>query len=190
MEVTMVPIASLWLPILVSAVLVFLISSIIHMLLPYHRSDYGHVPGEDAVMDALRRFSIPPGDYLMPAPGGPDAMRSPEFLAKREKGPIMMMTVLRPGPPTMGKQLALWFLYSLLVSLFGGYVAGISLGPDASYLAVFRIVGTVTFAAYALGLWQNSIWFGKAWSITLKSTFDGLIYALVTGGSFGWLWPR
>ena len=117
-------------------------------------------------------------------------MRSPEFLAKREKGPIMMMTVLRPGPPTMGKQLALWFLYSLLVSLFGGYVAGISLGPDASYLAVFRIVGTVTFAAYALGLWQNSIWFGKAWSITLKSTFDGLIYALVTGGSFGWLWPR
>jgi hypothetical protein len=186
----MVPIASLWLPILVSAVLVFVVSSIIHMLLPYHRSDYGRVHDEDQVMDSLRRFNIPPGDYLMPAPGDAAAMRSPEFIAKREKGPIVMMTVFRPGPPTMGKQLVLWFLYSMVIGLFGGYVAGISLGPGASYVTVFRIVGTVTFAAYALGLWQNSIWFGKAWSITLKSTFDGLIYALLTAGVFGWLWPR
>jgi hypothetical protein len=186
----MVPIASLWLPILVSAVLVFVVSSIIHMLLPYHRSDYGRVHDEDHVMDSLRRFNIPPGDYLMPCPGDPAMMRSPEFIAKREKGPIMMMTVFAPGPPTMGKQLVLWFIYSMIVGLFGGYVAGISLGPGASYLVVFRIVGTVTFAAYALGLWQNSIWFGKAWSITLKSTFDGLIYALLTAGVFGWLWPR
>jgi len=186
----MVPIASLWLPILVSAALVFIVSSIIHMLLPYHRSDYGRLHSEDDVMDALRRFNIAPGDYLMPAPGGPESMRSPEFIAKREKGPIMMMTVFPAGPPTMGKQLVLWFLYSILVSLFGGYVAGISLGTGAPYMAVFRIVGTVIFAAYALGLWQNSIWFGKAWSITLKSTFDALIYALLTAGVFAWLWPR
>lgn len=186
----MVPIASLWLPILVSAVLVFVVSSIIHMFLPYHRSDYGRLPAEDDVMDSLRRFNIPPGDYLMPAPGSPAAMRSPEFIAKREKGPIMLMTVFRPGPPTMGKQLVLWFVYSVIVGVFGGYVAGIALGPGAPYLPVFRIVGTVTFAAYALGLWQNSIWFGKGWSITLKSGFDGLIYALLTGGAFGWLWPR
>jgi hypothetical protein len=186
----MVPIASLWLPVLISAVAVFVISSIIHMLLPYHRSDYGQVHDEDHVMEALRRFNIPAGDYVIPAPSGPAAMRSPEFIAKREKGPIMMMTVFPPGPPAMGKQLLLWFLYSMVVALFGGYVAGISLAPGAPYLAVFRIVGTVTFAAYALGVWQNSIWFGKAWSITLKTTFDGVIYALLTAGVFGWLWPR
>jgi hypothetical protein len=186
----MASIASLWLPILVSAVLVFIASSIIHMVLPYHRSDYGRLPAEDDVMDALRPFNIAPGDYLMPAPGGPEAMRSPEFIAKREKGPIVMMTVLAPGPPTMGKQLMLWFVYSVVIALFAGYVAGIALGTGAPYMTVFRIVGTVTFAAYALGLWQNSIWFGKAWSITLKSTFDALIYALLTAGVFGWLWPR
>ena len=186
----MVPIASLWLPILVSAVLVFVASSIIHMLLPYHRSDYGQLRAEDDVMEALRRFSIAPGDYLMPAPGGPGGMRSPEFIAKREKGPIMLMTVLPSGPPTMGKQLALWFLYSIIVAVFAGYVAGISLGTGAPYLTVFRVAGTVAFASYALGLWQNSIWYGKAWSITLKSTFDALIYALLTAGAFGWLWPR
>ncbi len=186
----MVPIASLWLPILVSAVLVFVASSIIHMLLPYHRSDYGQLRGEDDVMDALRRFNIAPGDYLMPAPGGPGGMGSPEFIAKREKGPIMLMTVLPAGPPAMGKQLALWFVYSMVVALFAGYVAGVALGTGAPYLTVFRVAGTVAFAGYALGLWQNSIWFGKAWSITLKSTFDALIYALLTAGAFGWLWPR
>jgi hypothetical protein len=186
----MVPITSLWLPILVSAVLVFVVSSIIHMVLPYHRSDYGRLAKEDDVMESLRRFNIAPGDYLMPAPGSAASMRSPEFIAKREQGPIALMTVLPSGPPTMGKQLALWFVYSMVIALFGGYVAGVALGPGAPYLAVFRIVGTVTFAGFALGLWQNSIWFGKAWSITLKSTFDGLIYALMTAGAFGWLWPR
>ena len=185
----MVPLASLWLPILVAAILVFVVSSIIHMVLPYHRSDYGMVPREDDVMESLRRFDIPPGDYVVPCPGTPANMRSPEYVSKRAKGPVMMMTVWPAGPPTMGMQLALWFAYSLLIGLFAGYVAAIVLGPGAPYLTVFRITGTVAFAGYALALWQNSIWFNRAWSITLKSTFDGLVYALVTAGAFGWLWP-
>ena len=185
----MLPVTSLWLPILVSAIGVFIVSSIIHMVLPYHRSDYGLVPSEDDVMASLRKYKIPPGDYLVPCPGTPQHMRSAEFIAKRDQGPVVMMTVLPGGPPTMGKQLATWFLYSALISLLAGYVAGIGLGPGAPYLTVFRYVGTVAFAAYAMGLWQNSIWFGKSWSITLKSTFDGLVYALLTAGVFGWLWP-
>jgi hypothetical protein len=28
------------------------------------------------------------------------------------------------------------------------------------------------------------------WSIVLKESFDGLIYSLLTAGTFGWLWPR
>lgn len=186
----MVSLASLWLPILVSSILVFVVSAIIHMVLPYHRSDYGRVPSEDDVMESLRKYKIPPGDYLMPSPGTPAEMRSPEFIAKRDKGPVALMTVLPAGPPGMGKQLAMWFAYSVLLGVFAGYVAGIVYGPGAPYMAVFRITGTVAFAGYALGLWQNSIWFGKAWSITLKATLDGLIYALLTAGAFGWLWPR
>ena len=53
---------SLWLPILLSSVIVFVVSSIIHMALPWHNSDYPKVPNEDKVMDALRPFAIPPGD--------------------------------------------------------------------------------------------------------------------------------
>jgi hypothetical protein len=35
-----------------------------------------------------------------------------------------------------------------------------------------------------------SIWYSRAWINTIKSTIDGLIYALLTAGTFGWLWPR
>lgn len=41
----------------------------------------------------------------------------------------------------------------------------------------------------ALALLQNSIWYKRKWSSTLKSMADGLVYALVTAGTFGWLWP-
>ena len=186
----MVSVMSLWIPILLSAVLVFVVSSIIHMLLPYHRSDFGKVPAEDDVMDALRKFDIAPGEYVIPCPGSPEAMKSPEFIERMTKGPVAFMTVMPSGPPAMGMQLVLWFLYCIVVGIFAAYVAGRALAPGAEYLAVFRFAGTTAFAGYALALLQNSIWYKRAWSTTLKSTFDGLVYALLTAGAFGWLWPR
>ena len=185
----MVPLLSLWLPILVAAILVFIVSSVIHMLLPYHHSDWRTVPSEDAVMDALRPFKIPPGNYMMPRPDSMARMGSQEFKAKLDKGPRLLMTVMRPGGDSMARNLALWFLYSIVVGVFAGYVAGIVLAPGTPYLIVFRITGTVAFAAYALGLWQETIWYSRSLRTTLKSTFDGLIYGLVTAGAFGWLWP-
>lgn len=186
----MVPLTSLWLPILLAAVLVFIASSIIHMVLPYHRTDYGKVPSEDAVMDALRKFSIPPGDYIVPCPGNPSNMKTPEFQEKWKRGPVVFMTTLPPGPQAMGGQLALWFLYCVVIGVFAAYIAGRVLAPGAPYLDVFRFAGTTAFAGYALALWQNTIWYKRAWTTTLKSTIDGLIYACLTAGTFGWLWPR
>lgn len=185
----MVTILSLWQPILLSAVAVFVISSFIHMVLPYHRSDYGKLPGEDKVMDALRPFKIPPGDYVMPCPGSAKDMKSPEFIAKLEKGPGAFMTVVRNGKPNMALGLFLWFLYSIVISIFAAYIAGRALAPGAEYLSVFRFAGCMAFAGYSLALLQNSIWFRRAWPATFKSVFDGLIYALFTAGVFGWLWP-
>ena len=125
----MVSIASLCLPILLSAVFVFFLSWIIHMFLPYHRTDYRKLPSEADLQEALRKFNIAPGDYLLPCPEGPTGMRSPEYLDKRNKGPVAVMTVMK-------------------------------------------------------------IWYQRAWSTTVKNSFDGLIYALFTAGTFGWLWPR
>jgi hypothetical protein len=185
----MVSLMSLWLPILLSAVFVFVVSSIIHMLLPYHRSDFGKVPTEDEVMDALRKFEIPPGEYVIPCPGSPEVMKSPEFIEKTKRGPVAFMTVLPNGPLAMGKQLIQWFVYCVVVGIFAAYVASRAVTPDSDYLAVFRFVGCTAFLCYAVALWQNSIWYSRAWSTTLKSTFDSLVYALFTAGTFGWLWP-
>jgi hypothetical protein len=186
----MVPLTSLWAPILLGGVLVFVVSSIIHMVMTYHRSDYGMLPAEDDVMEALRRFKIPPGDYLIPCVGTPDRMRSPEFQEKMKRGPVAMMTMMENGPPSMRKPLAWWFVYTLVVGLFAGYIASRALAVGADYRDVFRFVGTVAFIGYSLALWQNTIWYKRSVSATAKSTFDGLIYALLTAGVFGWLWPR
>ena len=186
----MVSIASLWLPILLSAVIVFLASWMIHMFLPYHRTDFGKLPAEDQVMEALRKFNIPPGDYMMPRPAGPEGMRSPEFLDKMKKGPVIVMTVIKSGPPAMGANLAQWFLYCVIVGGIAAYVAGRALQPGDPYLKVFRFAGCTAFVGYAVALWQDSIWYKRAWSTTIKNTIDGLIYGLLTGGTFGWLWPR
>lgn len=185
----MVSVVSLAIPILVSAVLVFIASSIIHMVLPIHRNDFAKVPDENGVMEALRRFKIPPGDYLMPRPASAAAMKDPAFLAKREQGPVVVMTVMPPGPPSMGTPLFLWFLYSILISVFAAYIAGRALSAGAYYLEVFRFVGASAFMGYSLGLLPQSIWYKKSWSATMKSVFDGLVYALLTAGTFGWLWP-
>jgi len=186
----MVGLTALWLPILLSSVLVFVVSSLIHMLSPWHKSDYPKVPNEDRVMDALRPLAIPPGDYMMPRPSSRQEMRSPQFAEKYKRGPVVMFTVYPGGSMAMGPQLVQWFLYSVVVGCFAAYVAGRALPAGAAYPQVFRFVGVTAFVAYAVALWQMSIWYRRAWLTTIKTTVDGLIYGLLTAGTFGWLWPR
>lgn len=186
----MVPLTSLLIPILLSAVLVFVASAIFHMVLPFHRKDYRKVPAEADVMAALRAFNLPPGDYVMPLAEPPARMDSPEMLEKMNQGPVVMMTVMPSGPPAMGSTFGLWFAYCIAVGVFAGYVAGRALGPGAPYLDVFRFAGTVAFIGYSVALWQNSIWYKKSWGTTFRATIDGLIYGMLTAGAFGWLWPR
>jgi hypothetical protein len=186
----MVSIPSLWLPILVSAAVVFLASWVIHMFLPYHRSDFAKVPSEDQVQEALRKFNIAPGDYMIPCGGGPDAMKSPEFKERIQKGPVVIMTVFRPGSMNMGPYLAQWFVYCVVVSIFAAYITGRSESPMSPTLSVFRFAGCTAFIAYSIALWQDSIWYQRKWSTTIKNTIDGLVYGLLTACVFGWLWPR
>jgi hypothetical protein len=185
----MVPLLSLWIPILLAAVLVFAASSIIHMVLPWHRNDYAKLPREDDVMAALRPLGIPPGEYIMPHAAGSAQMKAPEYQEKLAKGPVAFLNFLPPGSWAMGSSLAQWFAYCVVVGIFAAYLTGRAVGPGAAYLDVFRFAGTTAFAGYALALAQASIWYRRAWSTTLRSMIDGLAYALLTAGTFGWLWP-
>ena len=186
----MTGLSTLWLPILLSSVIVFAASSLIHMVLPWHKSDFPKLANEDQVRNALRPLAIPPGDYCIPRPSSGQEMRSPEFAEKMRQGPVMMLTVMPNGPMSMQRNLAMWFVYTVVVGFFAAYVAGRALPAGTPYLRVFQLVGVTAFIGYALALWPLSIWYRRAWSITIKSTIDGLIYALLTAGTFGWLWPR
>jgi hypothetical protein len=186
----MVPITSLALPILLSAVFVFVASSIVHMVLGYHKHDFNKVANEDELLEAFRRLNVTPGDYCAPYAGSMEAMKSKEFCDKFAKGPVVTMTVSAGGTMNMGGQLIQWFLYSVIVSFFTAYITSRVLSPGANYLEVFRVAGTVTFMAYAMALPPISIWFKRSWATTFRSMADGLFYALLTGGTFGWLWPR
>ena len=186
----MVPLTSLWIPILVSAVFVFVVSSVIHMLLPVHKGDFRKLPKEDEALEAMGKLGIEPGDYVFPQCSSMGEMKDPKFLAKMEKGPVGMLTIMPSGPPAMGASLGLWFVYCAVVGLFAAYVAGRALPVGAHYLAVFRFAGVTAFVGYSLALWQSTIWYKRSAWTTLKSTIDGLVYALCTAGVFGWLWPR
>lgn len=186
----MVYIPSLWLPILLSSVFVFILSSLVHMVFGYHANDLRKLPDEDGFADALRKFSIPPGTYVLPRAGNMKEMGSPEFQEKVKKGPSAIITIRAGMNPSMAPYMVQWFVYSVVVGVFAAYVAGRALGPEASYLAVFRFAGVTSFACYAIAGWQESIWYSRSWATTFKNSFDGLLYALVTAGTFGWLWPH
>lgn len=186
----MVGLSALWLPILVSAVFVFAASSLIHMASPWHKSDYPKLRNEEQVLDALRPLALPPGDYMMPRPSSREEMRSPQFAEKVKRGPVVLMTVFPGGPMSMGRNLGLWFAYCLVISVFAAYISGRALPPGVVYLRVFRFAGATAFIGYAAALWQMSIWYRRSWTTTIKATVDGLIYGLLTAGTFGWLWPR
>ena len=185
----MVPLTSLWLPILLSAVFVFVASNLLHMVLPIHKADYRSVPSEDAVQAALRKFSIPLGDYMLPRAPSMSAMKDPVFLDKMKKGPVVVMTVMS-GEFKMGPLMTQWFLFCLVVSLFVAYLSSRALAPGAAYLQVSQIASCAGFMSFGLGMVPQSIWYRKSWGTTARFLFDALVYGFVIGGTLGWLWPK
>lgn len=185
----MVTLGALWLPIVVSAVAVFVGSTIIHMVLKYHQSDYQSLPGEDNVLAAMRNEGIKPGLYPLPYCGDFKELAKPEVQEKYKQGPVGFLTVVPSGVPNMAKGLVQWLVYCIVVGVVVAYVCGRVFGPGEDYLAVFRIAGTVAFLTYGGAQVQASIWKGEPWKLTIKFLIDSLIYGLLTAGVFGWLWP-
>lgn len=171
----MVGLAALWMPILVSAVFVFIALSIIHAMLGWHKGDMTMVPGEDKVMETLRGLNVQPGDYRFPYSNSVDETKTPAFAEKMKEGPVGFMSILPSGDVNMGKLLGQWFVYSLFIAVIVAYVTG---------------RGAVAFCCYVVAHWQNWIWWGKSTRFTVTNSLDGIIYALVTGATFGWLWPK
>ena len=186
----MIPLTALWLPIFVSAVIVFFASFIMHMVLAYHKSDYRKLPEEDRFTEALRSAGVTRGPaYFFPYFSFKD-LKSAPVIEKMKRGPVGLLTVLPSGPPAMGQNLVQWFLYCVAISIFAAYLSGRLLAPETAFLQVFRAISTVAFLGYGAAHAQESIWSGRSWVVTLKHLFDSVIYALLTAATFAWLWPK
>jgi hypothetical protein len=183
------PFGTLWLPCVVSAVAVFVASSIAHMVLKYHRADYRGLPDEEAFAEPMRKMGLAPGLYVHPHCPDPSKMKDPAVQARYAKGPVALIALLPSGMPRMGKLLGLWFGFCLLVSFVAAYVARHTLPLEADGLLVMRITGAVAFAGYGLGHLQDTIWHGQPVGNTVRGVIDAVVYAVLTGLVFRLLWP-
>jgi hypothetical protein len=185
--------AALWLPILLSAVIVFIASSILHMVLPYHKSDVRQLPDEDKLLAALRPAGLQKGLYVFPYSTHKE-MNSAAIQEKYKQGPVGLLTIFPSGPIPMPKFLTLWFFYCLIIGVVVAYVSAhahpLVVAHGEPFWAVFRVAGAAAFLAYGVANLSNGIWKGLPWSNVIKEVVDGLVYALLTAGTFGWLWPR
>jgi len=186
----MTELSALWLPILLGAVVCFIASSIIHMTPLWHKNEYPQLPDEEKARAAIGALNVPPGDYMLPRCKSMKEYGAAEFQEKLKQGPKWIITVMKPGTGGMAGSLFSWFLFQLLVLLFAAYVASHALAPGANYDNVFRFIGATAFMGFALGQMPQSIWYQRSWSTTFKLMFDGLIYACLAAGVFGWLWPK
>lgn len=182
-------ILDLWLPILLSAAFVFIASSIIHMALTYHRHDYQRLDHEAEVLEAMRAQGVKPGNYVMPFATSMKECGTPEMLEKYKQGPVGHMTILQNGMPNMGKILFQWFLFTVVVGILIAYMASFTLELGDPFEKVLRLTGTVGFLCYGASEATQSIWKGQRWATTFRFLFDSLVYGLVSGATFAWLWP-
>lgn len=178
-------IMTLWMPILVSAIVAFMAGSVIWMFMPWHKTDWSKAPDEEAVREALQGTAA--GMYTVPNCPDQAQFKEPEMQKKFIEGPQAFITVVPSGLPNMGPKLVMMFGYNLLVAVVCAYFVSRTLAPGADYLAVFRVAGAVAFVAYGMAYIQESVWFGRSWSATAKTFLDALIYGVLTGGVFGWL---
>jgi hypothetical protein len=170
-------------------VFVFIVSSIFHMCIPLHKGDYGKISNEDEVRATLRAQGLSPGLYMFPCAGSMKEMGTPEHIEKMKEGPVAHMTVLPNGPYNMGKSLGFWLGYCLIIGVFTAYLTGLASAAGTDTMEIFRYAGTVAILGHAVTHVPDSIWKGVPWKITGKFAFEGVVYGLVTAGTFAWLWP-
>jgi len=182
-----VSLVSLWLPILVSAVIVFFAAFVAWTILPHHRSDWAAVSNEESLLQAIRGLNLGRGQYVFPHAMTPEGAKSPDAKAKLDEGPVGSLVIR--GAPNLGKSLLQYFIFTLGVSFMVAYVGYAAIPAGVEYITVFRVLGSVAFLAYAAAEIPAAIWFGHTWSSTWKAVIDGLVFGLLTGGVFGWLWP-
>jgi hypothetical protein len=179
--------AHLWLPILISAGVVWVASAVIWMAMPHHKDDFDTLPNETEFINTIKGWGIPPGNYGFP--NFRDCKRDdPEMKKKLEEGPLGILNVW-PPQKGMGMNMMLSFLVYLIVSLLIGYLGWEALGPAKTFAKVFQIIGTAGVLSYSFAFIPSGIWFCQKRKALMMNVLDGIVLGLLTGLIFASLWP-
>lgn len=179
----------LWLPIVASGVIVFILSALAWTVMPHHKKDFTGLPNAEAVQALMRQNPPAEGQYAIPWVSGARGFEDPKVKEMMMQGPRAYITVVPNGMPSMVPMMAQSLVFYLIVSTLVAYVTWHAVPLGAEYLSVFRFAGTTASMAYILATVPDSIWFGRPWGNFGRQALDGLIFGLATAGVFGWLWP-
>jgi hypothetical protein len=186
----------LWLPILLSAAAVWVVSIILGMALPHHKQDWIALPasqgGEDGFMDDLRKRGIKPGNYLFPDFRDPKSMKSEKVQKALNEGPVGHLSLWKT-PLTMGDKMIGSFIVYFVASTLIAYLTRIALPPTTGptpFAKVFQVAATAGILAYCFSFIPSAIWWGSYKRTIVANVIDGIIYAAITGAIFAWRWPH
>jgi hypothetical protein len=182
-----VPLASLWLPILISAAAVWIASFLVWSVLPLHKNDFKSLPDEPAFTAALRGLNIPAGNYGFPDCKGSNR-KDPEFVKRWKEGPSGMLNIW--PPISMGRNMVLTFVVYLVMSLLVAYIGSLALARGADKASAFRLLGAAGVLGYGFSFLPQGIWFAWGRRALIQGLLDGIAYGLITGGVFALMWPR
>lgn len=179
----------LWAPIVLSAVIAWIVSAIIWTVAPHRKAEWSGVTDEERFLGTIRSMSLGAGYYMFPFCGDAAQMKDEAFKKRWNEGPIGVLHVWSHRR-SMGACMIGSFVFNLVASVFIAYIAWNSLDGRAGldYLKVFQITGATAFMAYSFALIPGGIWFGKPIRSMVYDVVEGLVIGLLTGGVFGWLW--
>lgn len=186
--------ADLWLPIVLSAVVVFVASSVLWMATPLHKGDYSVPPDEDDIQAAVKKHGFGPGMYYIPwcKGGHGNAAKDPAYQKRMEEGPWVLLMVPQ-GKPSFGNTLGRWFVSQVILAVVIGYAAhaAISLaGHRPEYLRIFQVVGAIALLAHGGMAGHDTMWKGLSYRHTAVKLVDAVVYATLTAGCFAGFWPK
>jgi hypothetical protein len=179
----------LWLPIVLTAVFVFIASSLIHMVFKWHNSDYKKLNNEDEVGAVIRAGNNAPGQYVLPHCMDMKEMQGEAMMKKYIEGPIGFITLKKNGAPNMGPALMMWFVFTVFIAGSAALITLTSVGLQAHPHLAAHSVGTISLLAYCGGSIQQGIWMGRPWRSVMKDLLDGFIYATISAFTFMYFWP-
>jgi len=175
---------NLWLPVLLSGVAIFFASFLSWMVLQLHRKDWLKLEKEDEFLKAATELNISSGSYMFPGCNSPAEMKTDEYKKKWEAGPCGIITVF--SKVNMGRNLALTFLYFLVVNFCLAYLTILAVDPGAEFMTVFSYVVSAGFMTYFAAIVQHAIWFHNR---IVGHVVEAFAYAVITGAIFAAMWP-